>query len=170
MTINKKITLIVISCITISFLFALLSLEYRTGKPFLLTFEDALTGTTISTKDYLGKIVVVVFWYSECEPCREEITIINELYSKYHDDEEEEVEFIGINFDLRTQQMIDYCNENNVLWPQYNEEGRDFDTTVALDWNVASTPTVFILDRNGIIYSDNARYNLEEIISKLLNK
>ncbi len=167
MIINKKITLILISCIILYFLFVQLSPEDRTGKPFLLTFEDVLSGATISTEDYLGKIVVVVFWFSECPPCRDEIIIINELYSKYHD---EGVEFIGINFDSDIQQVIDYCIENNVLWPQYSEEGRQFDTTVALDWNVDSTPTVFILDRNGIIYSDNARYNLEEIILELLRE
>lgn len=161
---HRKIALILLLIIPVYFLFSQDS--DIIGKPFLITFKDLLSGKIISTEDYNGKITVVVFWFSECPPCRDEIPEINLLYNQYHD---KAVEFIGINLDSDIQQMINYCKDNNVIWPQYCEEGKQWDTSVVLEWDVNKTPTVFLLDADAKVISIDARTNLEEKIIRLLD-
>lgn len=54
---------------------------------------DANDGTTISTDDLLGSIVVVNFWYASCPPCRIEAPELAEYANNAPDD----VRFLGVN-------------------------------------------------------------------------
>jgi thiol-disulfide isomerase/thioredoxin len=47
-----------------------------------LTLKD-LNGTDVSLSDYKGKVVLVNFWATWCEPCRVEIPWLIEMQQKY---------------------------------------------------------------------------------------
>ncbi len=149
------------------YIFAQTNIVDHTGKLFSLAFEDRLSGKNVSTEDFKGKVVVINFWFTSCGPCSEEIVRIKALYKKYHP---LGVEFIGISLDRNIKTLIDYCNDNGIVWPQYCEEGKKWDTSVAQEWQVKRTPAIFILDKNGIICSSNARRNLEELIQAVLTQ
>ena len=55
-----------------------------------------------------------------------------------------------------------------MTWPQYCEEGKGWDTEFSMEWGVSSIPRIFILDKNGKIYSVNARGQLDKLIPELL--
>tara|TARA_B110000438_G_scaffold244396_1_gene244859 strand:- start:1265 stop:1804 length:540 start_codon:yes stop_codon:yes gene_type:complete len=42
-------------------------------------FED-FSGNEISTKDYLGKLVIINFWATWCAPCKKEMPSLDNLY------------------------------------------------------------------------------------------
>ena len=50
-------------------------------------------GTAFASKQHLGKVLVVNFWYAGCPPCRAEAPTLNSLAATYADD----VQFVGVN-------------------------------------------------------------------------
>jgi thiol-disulfide isomerase/thioredoxin len=60
--------------------------------PFLV---NDLDGNIISTANLRGKVVLLTFWATWCEPCREEIPELNELAARYPN----QLAIIGISMD-----------------------------------------------------------------------
>ena len=58
----------------------------------LTTFE----GKDISLSSLKGKVVVLNFWASWCQPCLSEVPVLKEVWANYRDDER--VAFLGINY------------------------------------------------------------------------
>jgi len=52
----------------------------RIAPPLVL---QTLDGRTIATRDLRGQVVIVTFWATWCEPCREELPLLSE-YAKQH--------------------------------------------------------------------------------------
>ena len=65
--------------------------------PITLTTLD---GTHIDTRDLLGKVVIVTFWATWCEPCREELPALSR-YVQQHADQGPVV--LGFSLDGRDQ-------------------------------------------------------------------
>jgi thiol-disulfide isomerase/thioredoxin len=135
------------------------------GELFELDFEDRLTGRRITTADLRGKIVVVDFWATWCGPCVSEIPHMKQLYAEWND---RGVEFVGVSLDSDPDTVVDFCREQGVEWPQYCEDGKSWHTALSRKWGINSIPTIFVLDRDGRIYSVNARGRIEQTIRELL--
>jgi len=49
----------------------------KIGQPAPPLVLHALDGTSISSKDLLGSVVIAAFWATWCEPCREELPVLS---------------------------------------------------------------------------------------------
>jgi|SRR5690606_898861 len=54
-----------------------------------------MNGQLIDSKDYHGKPMVVNFWFSSCEPCIEELPVLNALAKEFKD----QISFLAITFE-----------------------------------------------------------------------
>ena len=135
------------------------------GKPFELSFTDQLTGDHVDMEHLRGKVVVIRFWSTLCAACKRDLPQVKALYDLHHD---AGLEIIGINLDRSTQRMKAFCNEYNMTWPQYNEEGRAFDSEFSRSWGVSFLPMTFIVDRSGILRSVTAYGQLDQLVPELL--
>jgi thiol-disulfide isomerase/thioredoxin len=95
----------------------------------------------ISFADLKGKVVLVDFWASWCEPCKEALPHYVELFNKYGP---EKVVIIGINADEDPKERDSYLNKNKIPFPLYSDPERK----MIKDFKVLAIPTLIVFDRN----------------------
>jgi len=104
------------------------------------------TGENLRLSEYRGDVVMINFWATWCGPCRQEMPLLDELYTRY-----ERVGFnlLGVNIDddsRRAMQMIDELGVNfPVLFDSRKEVSRLYE--------VEAMPVTVLVDREG-----NVRY------------
>lgn len=150
---------------------AQLKLSEAIGKPFELSFKDAVKGKEISMKDLKGKVVVIDFWATWCGPCVAEMPNMKKLYAEY---KEKGVEFIGVSLDAPKDEggldkLKEFVEKNEITWPQYYQ-GNGWESEFSKSWGISSIPAVFIVDAEGKLHSTEARGQLEDLIPQLLKK
>jgi len=111
------------------------------------TFLDA-EGNRITRDSLAGKTVVLEFWATWCQPCREGLPKFQEVYRHYKDNGQ--VAFLAVSVDA--QQI-----ENKVLQERLDEWGvelpivRDLDENMRNVFEFAGVPATFIIDGKGVL-------------------
>ncbi|HEV8369461.1 MAG TPA: TlpA disulfide reductase family protein [Pyrinomonadaceae bacterium] len=113
---------------------------------FQLTKID---GSRVSVSELRGHPAVLIFWTAWCPVCKEEAPHFNELAARYGP---KGVRVLGINIqdsEARTRAGIKSFGIQYAV-------ARDTDAAVAKLYKVTGTPTVVLLDRNGVVrYTGN---------------
>lgn len=101
-----------------------------------------LEGKPLHVSQLKGKVVVVNFWATWCNPCREEIPDFVELYKEYRG---RGVEIIGVSLDKGKEERVKaFVKEFGIEYPIVVG-----DIQVARQWLVRGIPRTFIVDREG---------------------
>ena len=102
MKISKKITsliLVLSGIFLIAISFSDLQIGSVNAEEFNLAPEyqvTALDGQTVSLADYRGKVILINLWATWCEPCIEEMPLLEDLYQKFS---QTDFEIIGVSID-----------------------------------------------------------------------
>jgi thiol-disulfide isomerase/thioredoxin len=125
------------------------------------------TGKSHSTADWKGKVVLVDFWATWCGPCNAEIPRVKELYKTYHD---KGLEIVGVDCDSDDDTVNAFIKDKEMPWTQLREESQSEEPwhPLAKQWGVAGIPTMFLLDKKGILREVDARDGTDAKIAKLL--
>ena len=104
-------------------------------------------GKTLSSKTYLGKVVVVNFWYEGCPPCRAESPTLNSLATTYAGD----VQFIGVNVTDNSALAASFERTYRSTYPSIvdQEGGASVQLAFAAVKPPKAVPSTFVLDRKG---------------------
>lgn len=101
-----------------------------------------LSGQTVSSKELLGKIVVLNFWATWCGPCRQELPILQHIESSISRDD---VLFYAINTEGKPETVRNFIDDTTLSLPVLmDEEGQ-----VAEKFGVISIPRTFVIDKTG---------------------
>lgn len=113
--------------------------SFEESQDFTLVDID---GDTFRLSDYRGRVVVLDFMATWCGPCRQEMTHLKEIASKYGG---EDVVIISIDIDPgETDEMLrEFKSSYGANW--IFAIGPD----VGVMYGVAAIPTICIIDRNG---------------------
>lgn len=122
-----------------------------------LNQEIGLVGSdeTFEVADHKGKIVVINFWYTDCQPCKEELPHFNKVYEEYKDVMEmiviHEASIYADDPEGITEQIFEICADYSFTLGFDNVDNQYFK---ALGGKSAFPMTV-IVDQDGIITLTN---------------
>jgi cytochrome c biogenesis protein CcmG/thiol:disulfide interchange protein DsbE len=126
-----------------------------------------LTGQRLSLSTYRGKVVLLDFWATWCDPCREEIAHFVELQTKYRD---RGFEIIGVSMDDGPEPVRDFYLRFKINYPAVMGNAKIGE----LYGGVLGLPIAFLIGRDGRIYGKHIGATditvLEEEIISLLEK
>ncbi|HZL90182.1 MAG TPA: redoxin family protein [Pirellulaceae bacterium] len=120
------------------------------GKRITLKGKSIDGRTVIDVNDYAGKVVLVHYWATWCEPCKEDIETIRSLQAKYG---KNAFQPIGISLDSAATEATRFAGENRLTWPQLYEAGGMDGSRLATDLGVLTLPTMVLLDKQGRVVS-----------------
>ncbi|MGV7234912.1 MAG: TlpA family protein disulfide reductase [Nitrosomonadaceae bacterium] len=127
-----------------------------------------LQGTNQSVSQWKGKVLVVNFWATWCEPCRREMPEFIELQDELRD---RGLLFIGIALDQKSK-VQQYSKEIGVNYPILLGGIKAMELAEAAGNRYSVLPFTVIFNRNGEIVSTHvgriARDKLEPILKPLL--
>lgn len=130
-----------------------------------------LNGQTIDGKSFRlaalrGKPVVIHYWATWCEPCKQDMKLLRRLQAAY---QKAGLQLVGINVDVTKQQAEQYLNENRLPWTQLFEPGGLESSSLAKVLGVQTLPTMLLIDANGKVVRHNVRAaELDEQIAQML--
>ena len=101
-------------------------------------------GGEVSLADLRGEVVMINFWATWCGPCRQEMPLLDELYSRY-----QRVGFslLGVNIDDDSGKAMNMVAELGVSFPVLFDAQKDVSRLYAVD----AMPVTVILDREGTV-------------------
>ncbi|HEX4048075.1 MAG TPA: TlpA disulfide reductase family protein [Elusimicrobiota bacterium] len=103
----------------------------------------ALRGKTVSLSDYAGKIVLVDFWATWCEPCQEEIPDLVKLRDKLKD---KGFEILGVSMDEEGAKAVEkFVAKQPISYPVILNGGE----SAPAGWDVPGLPTAYLIGRRG---------------------
>jgi thiol-disulfide isomerase/thioredoxin len=113
----------------------------RKGETPKLVGQD-LSGKPQDLADHKGRVVVINFWATWCEPCIEEMPSLEKLRAKF---EGKPFDIVAVNFGESNAKVADFVKKNNIVVPVV----LDPDKTAANAWGAKGLPMTFIVDTKG---------------------
>jgi peroxiredoxin len=121
----------------------------------------AVDGSEIDLARLRGKVVLLDFWATRCPPCVEELPNVLATYKKFHD---KGFEIIGISSDENAEILLRFVKARGITWPQY----LDSYTQISQHWKINGLPSMWLINKKGLVANKNARPDLEGKVAKLL--
>ena len=102
------------------------------------------SGDNVRLSEYRGDVVMVNFWATWCGPCRQEMPLLDELYSRY-----ERVGFslLGVNIDDDSRKAMNMVSDLGVSFPVLFDARKE----VSKLYKVEAMPVTVLIDREGTI-------------------
>ncbi len=110
---------------------------------------QTLDGQTISLAALRGKPVLINFWATWCPFCRAERPVIQQIYNDWQSKDLVvlTVDIIGSTPSETSSNLATFMQNNNYTFPAL----LDVNMQVTKSYNIKSTPTNFLSDKDGVI-------------------
>ena len=112
----------------------------------------AMDGRPIDLAKLKGKVVLIDFWATWCGPCVEELPNVIEAYNDLHD---KGFEVVGISLDTDKDKLQAFVKEHGMKWPQL-ADGKEWDNEFVKKYEIDGIPTMWLLNKQGILVSSDA--------------
>ena len=103
-----------------------------------------LAGEPLRLEKFRGRALIMNFFASWCDPCREEMPLINALASKAG---ENGYAVLGIAIQDRRASVMEFAREAGVVFPV----ALDLDSKVQRAYRVLGPPSTFFVDAQGVL-------------------
>jgi peroxiredoxin len=110
-------------------------------------------GKSISLKESLGKVTIIDFWASWCNPCRAENPNVVALYNEFHS---KGLNIISVSLDKDAKKWKEAIAKDKLSWNQISNL-KDFQDPIAITYGINAIPSTYILDAKGTIVAKDLR-------------
>lgn len=130
----------------------------QTAPDFVLTTFE---GTQIDTAELRGKVIVVNFWASWCNPCELEAADLQAAWENYEPNGD--VIFLGVDWTDTDNEAMAYMEKFGITYPN----GPDLGTRISQAYRTTGVPETYVIDQEGILaYAKFGPFNsLSEILA-----
>ncbi len=145
--------------------------KLKKGDVFPVVSLPTLNGKgSIDLAKYKGKVVIIDFWASWCEPCKIELPYLNKLAQK---NKGKDFVVIGVNLDEKKADAMAFLKAHPVQLPMAYDGDKK---TLVEKAEIEVMPTSFIIDKNGVIADRHEAFRsgdeakIEKLVSELMKK
>jgi thiol-disulfide isomerase/thioredoxin len=123
-----------------------------------------LTGGVVDLAKFRGKVVLIQYWATWCEPAKIDMAVLKDMMKKYGGS----FAVVGVNLDTDPKALNAYLAEARLPWPQIYEEG-GLDSRPANQLGILTLPTMILVDQQGKVVNRNIQANeLDGQLKKLI--
>lgn len=113
-----------------------------------------LDGKTFDLSSLRGSPVVIHYWATWCEPCKQDMRRLRQLQAQF---QSKGLKVVGISVDGRREDAIGYLRENSLPWVQMFEDGGLEGSRLANELGVQTLPTTLLVDKTGKVVRHNVQ-------------
>lgn len=125
-------------------------------------------GKVFKLSELQGKLVLLDFWASWCGPCRKENPNVVNVYNKFRD---KGFTVYSVSLDGNRDAWMRAIKSDKLDWPYHVSELKEWESSAATAYNVSGIPASYLIDKNGVIISENLRgAALEKAVEEYLDK
>lgn len=130
-----------------------------------------LQGTTIDGEpfklsDLRGKPVILHYWATWCEPCKQDMKLLRRLQASY---QKAGLQLVGVNVDVTRVLATGYLKETPLTWTQLFDDGGLESSPLAKAFGVQTLPTMMLVDKDGKVVRHNVRAaELDNVLSEMV--
>ncbi|QDU75234.1 Thiol-disulfide oxidoreductase ResA [Bremerella volcania] len=134
------------------------------GKPFVIR-GTTVDGKKLDSSGAKGSALLVHYWATWCEPCKEDMDVIRQMQAKYG---ARGFQVVGVSLDSSQADLKQFLTANRLAWPQLYEEG-GLDSRYALEMGVLTLPTMILVGPDGKVISRSLHISqLDTELGKLI--
>jgi len=112
----------------------------------VLTFKGPdLAGRAVDLTRYRGRVVLIQYWATWCEPCKTDMTTLKALVGLYG---QQGFSVIGINLDQDREDAVSFLKKEQLPWANIYEPG-GLESRLSTELGVLTLPTMLLLDQQG---------------------
>ncbi|POY37983.1 peroxiredoxin [Solitalea longa] len=124
-------------------------------------------GKELSLSQVKGKVTMIDFWASWCQPCRQENPNVVKVYEKYH---AKGFNILSVSLDKEAEAWKKAIADDKLNWNHISDL-KFWSSPMAKEYNVESIPYSILIDQNGAIVAKNLRgEELEKKVAELMAK
>lgn len=116
----------------------------RPAPDFTLALLSKQAGKALHLADLKGKLVVINFWASWCDPCKQEAPLLQAQWQRV---KAQGVVFIGIDFQDGQSAALSFVQQNGLTYTNVV----DPNGSTGINYGVTGVPETFFIDRRGVI-------------------
>ena len=112
------------------------------------------SGQVVPLSEVEGRLILVDFWASWCEPCRVETEeTLKPLYEQYAD---KGLSIYSVSLDTDREAWVEAIVEDEMIWHQVSDL-RGYNSPVFIQYQIYGIPTIYVIDEQRNIRSKNMR-------------
>lgn len=119
--------------------------------------------SNLSLSNFKGKSIVLNFWASWCQPCKEELPLLEKAW-KQMQTQKKNIVFLGIDFQESNSDATTFLQLNGITYLA----GLDTNGSIANKYGVTSLPQTIFIDHNGTVTSREPQELTAQELSKNL--